>query len=165
MKLFLRLTLAVALLAVMVTIFAYSSETRDQSTATSEAITSPIIKLFYPNIDAFDETAKETIILMFSVTVRTAAHYFEYFVLGALAVAILITYKIKNNLLNVLAPLGFSFLYALSDEIHQIFVQGRSCQFTDIIIDVCGALVGILTVFTVVRLTLTKNEKIIAPNN
>ncbi|MBR7060599.1 MAG: VanZ family protein, partial [Eubacterium sp.] len=34
--------------------------------------------------------------------------------------------------------------YALSDEIHQIFVEGRSCQFSDWLLDTCGALFGLL---------------------
>ena len=35
-----------------------------------------------------------------------------------------------------------SFLYACSDEFHQFFIAGRSAQFTDVMIDTCGALIG-----------------------
>ena len=34
------------------------------------------------------------------------------------------------------------FLYACSDEFHQFFIAGRSAQFTDVMIDTCGALIG-----------------------
>ena len=37
-------------------------------------------------------------------------------------------------------------IYAITDEIHQIFVIGRSGEIRDIIIDTCGSTVGILTI-------------------
>ena len=42
--------------------------------------------------------------------------------------------------------------YGLVDEIHQYFVPGRSCQFTDILIDSSGALCGVLFLFVIVWL-------------
>ena len=35
-------------------------------------------------------------------------------------------------------------LYAATDELHQYFVPGRACMFTDVCIDSFGALLGIL---------------------
>lgn len=40
----------------------------------------------------------------------------------------------------------FSFLYACSDEVHQTLVSGRSGQFSDVLIDMKGVLMGILLV-------------------
>lgn len=37
----------------------------------------------------------------------------------------------------------FCLLYAASDEIHQLFVQGRGAKATDVLIDSIGALIGI----------------------
>ena len=34
--------------------------------------------------------------------------------------------------------------YSITDEIHQIFVSGRSGEIRDIIVDTCGSTVGIL---------------------
>ena len=34
--------------------------------------------------------------------------------------------------------------YAVTDEFHQSFVPGRSCEFRDIVIDSCGVLTGVL---------------------
>ncbi|MBQ4604930.1 MAG: VanZ family protein, partial [Clostridia bacterium] len=36
-----------------------------------------------------------------------------------------------------------SSVYAVTDEVHQLFVEGRACQITDIIIDSIGAAAGI----------------------
>lgn len=37
----------------------------------------------------------------------------------------------------------FTMLYALSDEIHQIFVPGRTFQLEDLALDLLGALAGL----------------------
>jgi VanZ family protein len=37
----------------------------------------------------------------------------------------------------------FCVLYAVSDEVHQLFVPGRGAQVTDVLIDNAGAFVGI----------------------
>ena len=38
-------------------------------------------------------------------------------------------------------------LYSISDEIHQIFVPGRSCELLDVFIDTCGSLIGIISCY------------------
>lgn len=45
-----------------------------------------------------------------------------------------------------------SFLYACTDEIHQIFVPGRSAQFRDVLIDTLGASFGTLIAYLIVKL-------------
>ena len=48
---------------------------------------------------------------------------------------------------------ALSFLYALSDEIHQIFIPTRTFQIQDLIVDAFGALLGLFLfqTFTLVR--------------
>ena len=36
----------------------------------------------------------------------------------------------------------FCFLYAISDEIHQLFIVNRSCELRDVLIDMIGVLIG-----------------------
>ena len=43
-------------------------------------------------------------------------------------------------------------LYAVTDEIHQTFVPGRSCELRDMGIDSCGVLTGALAVSLVILL-------------
>ena len=45
---------------------------------------------------------------------------------------------------QVLFAGGIGIIYAITDEIHQIFVSGRSGEIRDIIVDTCGSTVGIL---------------------
>ena len=45
-----------------------------------------------------------------------------------------------------------SFLYACTDELHQIFVPGRSAQFRDILIDTLGASFGATITYLTIKL-------------
>ena len=75
---------------------------------------------------------------------RKAAHMAEYTVL-----AVLFFRGIKNTTNFSLTKslwLAFIFtvMYALTDEVHQRFVSGRTGKFYDVSIDAFGALIGVL---------------------
>ena len=62
-----------------------------------------------------------------SFVVRKAAHMFLY---AFLSILIFIgIYNGKNNLKSIILSLGICFLYACSDEFHQLFIKGRSAEF------------------------------------
>ena len=72
--------------------------------------------------------------------IRKTAHFFEFAGLAVL---------IYNALFRTCArtkPL-MSFLltaaYAATDELHQLFVEGRACRIFDLFVDSCGAATGI----------------------
>ena len=76
---------------------------------------------------------------LLTVTIRKLAHLTEYFILGIL------TYNVfKNNYKSINLSIIVCLLYAISDEIHQIFIPGRTGQITDVLIDTIGALIGII---------------------
>lgn len=70
--------------------------------------------------------------------VRKAAHFSVYAVLGALGAAAAYSFRI-----NSLSAFIYCVLFAASDEIHQYFVPGRSCELRDFLIDLAGAAAGI----------------------
>jgi len=72
-----------------------------------------------------------------SFIVRKTAHFTIYAVLGFLVSGI---FRERKNFY----ALSVCFLYACTDEIHQYFVPGRACRFTDVIIDTAGAFCGII---------------------
>lgn len=74
-----------------------------------------------------------------SFVVRKMAHCFEYFILG-----ILVFNVFKNSKYNIILLFGLCVLYALSDEVHQIFVSGREFKLFDIFVDSMGSLMGIV---------------------
>ena len=52
---------------------------------------------------------------------------------------------------QIIAPWLIGTAYAVTDEIHQYFVPGRSCEVRDVVIDSCGVLVGALIVAKLAR--------------
>ena len=68
--------------------------------------------------------------------VRKSAHFLEYMILALLVLNVL---KLYFNMKQVvIITIVFVFLYACSDEMHQLFVQGREGAIRDVIIDTCG---------------------------
>lgn len=83
-----------------------------------------------------------TAILTFLV--RKSAHIIAYFILGILmyrALRINIR-RWRTRTVASFALLSCS-LYAVTDEIHQLFVPGRSGELRDVMIDSIAALVGV----------------------
>lgn len=72
--------------------------------------------------------------------IRKNAHFFAYLILGILVINALRRSGIKSIIVAFL----MCVLYAISDEIHQIFIPGRSGEVRDVLIDSLGAMVGIL---------------------
>lgn len=97
------------------------------------------------NIKAIEKVKPNTKfdIAEFNHMVRKNAHFFIYLVLGVLTISALRVNGISGYR-HVIFTLLICILYASSDEIHQIFVPGRSAQIKDIFIDSAGAGVGIL---------------------
>lgn len=68
-------------------------------------------------------------------------HAAEYFILAYLILFALqrtTSIKFKSSFLIVLI---FGALYALSDEIHQLYVSTRNCDYGDLIADICGIVI------------------------
>ena len=75
---------------------------------------------------------------LLSLIIRKLAHFTEYFILGILVINFITRYDKK-----IIIAILLCIIYATSDEIHQIFVPGRSCQIIDIMIDSLGSIMGI----------------------
>lgn len=80
--------------------------------------------------------------------IRKCAHAFVYGTLGVLAALFVGTWRGPGWKLAAYAWL-ISVLYACSDEWHQAFVPGRSCELRDVLIDAGGALAGVLLIWLV----------------
>lgn len=83
--------------------------------------------------------------------VRKCAHFLEYMILGFLIINLI---KDDCKLSNIIfITIAGVFLYACTDEFHQLFVVGRDGNFRDILIDTFGGTFsGIL--FTLKRLII-----------
>jgi len=76
--------------------------------------------------------------LEYDFILRKIAHVTEYFVLTLLLYrAIKETFKLSAVKLFIY-PALLSFLYAMSDELHQLFIAQRKCSALDVLIDTIG---------------------------
>ena len=80
--------------------------------------------------------------------VRKCAHAAEYMVLAIWVFLTVSSFRKKSKGVFIPAWL-ITTAYAATDEIHQLFVPGRSGRATDVCIDAAGALVGIFFCFLV----------------
>lgn len=84
--------------------------------------------------------------------IRKAAHMFSYGMLAILC--FIIVYELKRCSKKAMYIAFFiTFVYACTDEIHQLFIPGRSGRATDVIIDCIGAFIGLIVVNSIVRVT------------
>lgn len=72
---------------------------------------------------------------------REAMHAFEYFILGILSYNFFRFYNFKKI---ILFCVSFCVFYSISDEIHQIFIPGRTFELLDLFLDFIGSYIGIL---------------------
>ena len=84
-------------------------------------------------------------------TVRKTAHFTEFFVLGALAVAALASHGFRHPLL--LSPVIF-VAAAIVDECIQLFVPNRGPSVLDVLLDSLGGICGALAIFALISLVL-----------
>lgn len=127
---------------IMAAIFYLSCENADKSSDTSGFFTDFVVGHFVKDFDGMSLARQEEIISGIDHIVRKTAHFTAYAALGFCVSASVGRRKVLSP--GSLLTLGICFLYACSDELHQYFVPGRACMFTDVLIDTAGALTGML---------------------
>ncbi|MBQ6570605.1 MAG: VanZ family protein [Clostridia bacterium] len=136
-------------LAWMGLIFYFSSQNADLSTDTSNSFTAMMLRFFgiTPTIELI-ETLRSFI--------RTAAHFGIFGFLGLFyRLSCRLSQKVKSL---YLVPVAMTFIYAVTDEIHQLFSDGRAFQASDVIIDTLGAVVFIGVEILIIQI-YQKNKK------
>lgn len=132
--------LIILLLGTCWLIFGFSSQNSEKSSGISMNVSKGIIDLFRGNES---NEIKLQMAQKIEHIIRKLAHFLIYTFVGFLLMSLVSTYKLKNKI-RIIISLITGFLYACSDEIHQLFVSGRSCEIRDVLIDTSGILLGIL---------------------
>ena len=144
-------------LVIMITIFIFSSQQQEQSEGLSFPIGDAMWDSGFFEFDLFNpiresyEADNVPFILFVQRLVRKLAHVFIFTVLGfCLRICLESWFSGKKHLLL------FSFLigcvYAISDEVHQLLVPGRSGSIQDILLDCGGIILGVLIAAGIIRL-------------
>lgn len=147
---------AVLLVLWMGFIFSMSCENAEESSNTSGQ-TIKVVLSTVPEFEKQPEEVKVNIIEELQFIVRKSAHFIGYMILGILASGLILQYENINKKY----PLAFLIcvIYAISDEIHQLFVPGRAGQVRDVLIDSAGSLLGIIIVMALEKLLIKFNKK------
>ncbi|MEI3336286.1 MAG: VanZ family protein [Clostridium sp.] len=92
-----------------------------------------------------------------SFIVRKTAHVTEYMILYILIFRVVTLYS--NTKKSKLIALFCMVLYASTDEIHQLFVPGRSGMVRDVFIDSIGGIIGVGITFIYENIKKKKSLK------
>ena len=157
MKKNLRYILIIMIIINCIIIFRFSSEQSEKSDKTSGRVVNAIIEL-NPKTRNLSQEEKEKKKEEIVVPVRKTAHFTVYTSLGIWLYLCAKTFEGKNKN-KILISIALAFLYACSDEIHQVFVPGRSGDLRDVCIDTCGAMFGILIVMAITGLIVNVQKK------
>lgn len=147
----------VPLFIIFVIVFWFSSNNADDSSMQSGRVVSFIRDLFFPSLKDMESPRDfELVTEILTVIVRKGAHFTIYLCMGISAFGGL--WFMQKRKLRYSLAVGICFLYAISDEIHQHFVPGRSCEARDVIIDTCGAALGALICLFIVWVKFLKKR-------
>lgn len=149
------LALRIFLLALCVlwmgVIFFLSSENSAESGGRSGDISYELVVFFTQNDTEMTDEERQAIADKIDSPLRTMAHMFCYFVLGTLYFLTARTFPVSTKT-GAWSSVACALVYAVSDEVHQHFVPGRSMQLQDILVDLTGAVLGVMFILIVAKI-------------
>ena len=126
----------------MVVIFMFSAEPDTESSELSGSVSYRIVSVVNTITSShWDEKELLDKAELIDYPVRKCAHISEYAILTLLG---FVTFSFLHGRKRFVIPIGVTFLYACTDEIHQLFVPGRAGKFTDVMIDTTGGIIMLL---------------------
>ncbi len=144
-----RILLVVLIIVNLSFIWINSAKTSSDSTKDSKTIAKTVTEKVVKDYHELPKTEQNKEVSKMNTKIRSMAHFTEFIPLGLLffflALAIFEFRKgelIKLLLTALILSILLSMLSAVADEIHQIFVKGRSFEIKDILTDTLGAFCG-----------------------
>jgi VanZ family protein len=138
----------IAVLLWMGLIFSLSAQPAADSNQLSKGVTKVVIEVVEKVAPKAELEVRD-----YNHFIRKNAHFLAYLVLGVLVMQALSFGKGRSARRNAFIAVIICLFYAMSDEVHQLYVPGRGAQLGDVGIDGVGGMVGV-GVYQVVRLGL-----------
>lgn len=151
-----KIILSLLLITWMGAIFTFSSQVSDKSSNTSGNTIRFILNKLQITKN-MNEQQENELVESLQGPVRKMAHFSVYTLGGIISYMLFSQYKISNKK-RIIYSLLLCMIYAITDEIHQYFVPGRSCELRDVLIDSSGALLGIFISYIILRIFSKKKE-------
>ncbi len=129
--------------AVAVGIFCFSAQNAEESSEVSGSLSMNLYSIYTRLFGLPCSAGGNDLVLQIEHILRKLAHMSVYLVLGFFVTNAFISSGCRLRT-AMLAAVAVTFLYGVTDEFHQLFVPGRSCQFSDMLIDGTGGAIGVL---------------------
>lgn len=131
-------------IVVMVMIYHFSAQEGVDSSALSYKVTKVVVETADEILDKdLSDAQIESYVKKYHYHIRKLGHFTEYFILAVTVAFPLYVYGMRGLSLVFFAG-AFCVGFACLDEYHQSFVAGRTPAKKDVLIDSCGAFLGIL---------------------
>ena len=137
-KLQVKIIKIILILVWMATVFIFSNQGGTKSSSTSRKVTETVVQA----ISSKTVEENEPLIEKLDKVTRKLAHYTIYTIGGILIMNYAYTTD-KTKKEKILYSIAFGAGYAVTDELHQFFVAGRSARIFDVGIDTLGVTTGI----------------------
>lgn len=122
-------------------IFGFSSQNGGESGGLSQRVCNFLAENFVSDFDNMSLSEQSDVIDNMHLFVRKTAHFCEYAMLGFLVSSV---FRRKTLLVRGALSEGFVIVYAIIDEIHQLFIPDRNGNPVDVMIDSLGGIAGIV---------------------
>jgi len=132
----------------MAVVFLFSNQGGTKSSGTSTRVTELIVDIV-EKVNNKEYNLEE--IHRTEMVIRKLAHYTIYMVGGFLIMNYAYSTS-QTRKKQICWSLFFGMFYAITDEIHQYFVPGRSARIFDVGIDTLGVITGVLIYMTLMKL-------------
>ena len=137
-----RICCGIAGLVLIGAMWFFSSQTGEESGQLSGQIARFVLHLMHVELSSANLTKAGFII-------RKAAHFFLFFLIGlTFGFAFATPDKPLHSCLAVIV----AAISAVTDEVHQTYVAQRAGMWQDSLLDMCGAVTGILLAYLILRL-------------
>ncbi len=136
-----KIVLWILVIFISAQIFSFSSDTRTESSNKSGRVTTVVVNII-KGIPFFSDVDEDVLLSKLDFWVRKTAHFGIYFILALSVFELARSYNIRIRYAVIIAAV-YCLIYAISDEFHQLFVDGRGGQIRDVAIDFSGALSGL----------------------
>ena len=137
-------------------IFMFSHQNAELSSDISQGFTARIIMLLAEHniidIPVSSSGLSEAVLKIaesIDTVVRKLAHFSIYGVLGILTYELSLCYYKRKK--AAAAALITCLLYAISDEIHQLFIPGRAGMVIDVILDFSGSIFALFMYYFIIK--------------
>lgn len=130
-------------------IFFFSNENGKVSAGRSQSITNNTITAYEKVFDKEVKNRKKVHDNL-EVVIRKTTHFGLYFILGVLTFLCLKEYNLDLRK-QIIYSVIFCFLYAVSDEVHQIFTSDRGPRALDVLIDTLGSTTSITIISLIMK--------------